>query len=204
MLRDVIRKILNEIEFTKDDNLKKELGFRFVQKDKPKEDDRFLSKFIYTFRTPKYKYNVYIEHYNYDLFVISFRPKLNKDFFAKQQMSAELGQKYYDEYSFLTKENIPIKIFKLLIEVVRDIIKEYPYASFGYFGAPDNKTGEDTDLFNTKRVRIYNQMLSTEFNQTHVLVSKTEYSGGLLLNTEILEEYPEIEEYGVNILRRHL
>lgn len=203
-LKEHIKKVLHEIIFDDKGDIKKELKLRFVQSTKPSESESFLKKFIYTFRTPKYKYNAYLEQYEYDFFLVSFRPKLNKDFYVRQQMKAYRGEKYYDEYTYLTKENIPLKVLKLMIQIMKDTLKDYPNASFGYFGAPDIKSGEDTDLFNTKRVRIYNEMLANEFKNTHTLVSAIEYSGGLLLDKEVIKEYPEIKEFGELILSKHL
>lgn len=219
MLRGRIKKILNEIKFSQEhaDELKDKFRWRYVQSVKPKFDSNlkgnFIKKRIYTFTSPKknikgvsagYKYIVHIEEYEYDYFLISFFPKLPKGFFVKQQELASMGRKYYDEYSYLTKENIPLKILTLLVSEMKNILSQKPYASFGYFGAPDYKLGEETDLFNTKRVRIYNQLLNDEFNQTHVVKSELEFSGGLVLNREVLLEYPEFESYCRDILKSHL
>jgi hypothetical protein len=115
-----------------------------------------------------------------------------------------MGREHYDEYSYLTKENIPLQIITLLISEMKGILKEKPYASFGYFGAPDIKTGEDEDLFNTKRVRIYNNIIYNELSNTHKVISDPTFSGSLILNKEVLEEYPAYENYCMDILESHL
>lgn len=206
MLEKRIKRILNEIKFSQEqsDELRDKFGWRYVQTEKPKSDSKYKKLRVYTFHTPKYKYIVHIEEYEYDYFLISFFPKLNIDFYVRQQKLADKGQKFYDKYSYQTKENIPFKIFSLLVGEIKNILKDHPYASFGYFGAPDYKLGEETDLFNTKRVRIYNQLLNDEFNQTHVVKSELEFSGGMVLNKEVLEEYPNLEMYCRDILQSHL
>jgi hypothetical protein len=206
MLEKRIKRILNEIKFSQEqsDELRDKFGWRYVQTEKPKSDSKYKKLRVYTFHTPKYKYIVHIEEYEYDYFLISFFPKLNIDFYVKQQKLADRGQKFYDKYSYQTKENIPFKIFSLLVGEIKNILKDHPYASFGYFGAPDYKLGEETDLFNTKRVRIYNQLLNDEFNQTHVVKSELEFSGGMVLNKEVLNEYPNLEMYCRDILQSHL
>ena len=136
--------------------------------------------------------------------LISFSTKLNKDFYVKQQRLSSSGEKYNDEYSYLTKENIPFQILSLMVSEMKNILNEKPYSSFGYFGAPDYKTGEETDLFNTKRVRVYNKLLNDEFSQTHEVKSLETYSGGLILNIEVLKEYPNLENYCEDILKSHL
>lgn len=202
MLRDSIKKILNEIKFSPDraEELKDKFGWKFVQLDKPKQTDKFKNKRIYTFKTPKYKYIVHIEEYEYDYFLVSFFPKLNKDFYVKQQKLAMVGQKHFDRYSYQTKENIPYKIFSLLINEIKSILKEKPYASFGYFGAPDYMVGDDTDLINTKRFRIYNKSLQEEFSQTHEVFGMETFAGGMVLNKEVLDKYPEFIDYCIYIL----
>lgn len=215
MLRGRIKKILNEIKFSQEraDELRDKFRWRYVQTEKPKSSSKYKSKRIYTFTTPKknvkgisagYKYIVHIEEYEYDYFLISFFTKLPKSFFIKQQELASMGEKYYDEYSYQTRENESFKIFTLLISEMKNILSQKPYASFGYFGAPDYKKGEETDLFNTKRVRIYNQLLEDELGGTHVVKSELEFSGGLILNREVLGEYPNLEMYSRDILKSHL
>jgi hypothetical protein len=206
VLRDNIKKILNEIKFSPEraEELKTKFGWKFVQTDKPKKTDKFKNKRVYTFKSPKYKYIVHIEEYDYDYFLVSFFPKLNKDFFVKQQKLASGGQKHFDKYSYQTKENIPFKIFSLLINEIKDILKEKPYASFGYFGSPDYMIGDDTDLINTKRFRIYNKSLQDEFSETHTVLGHEMFAGGLVLNKEVLEEYPEFEDYCRDILISHI
>lgn len=206
MTQKRIKRILNEIKFSQEqaDKLKDKFGWRYVQTKNPKSDSKYKKLRVYSFHTPKYKYIVHIEEYEYDYFLISFFPKLNTDFYVRQQKLADKGQKFYDKYSYQTKENIPFKIFSLLVSEIKNILKDHPYASFGYFGAPDYKLGEETDLFNTKRVRIYNQLLNDEFNQTHIIKSELEFSGGMVLNKEVLDEYPNLEMYCRDILQSHL
>ena len=136
--------------------------------------------------------------------MISFFPKLNKDFYVKQSNLGARGSEHYDEYSYLTKENIPLQILTLLISEMKNILKEKPYASFGYFGAADYKTGEDEDLFNTKRVRIYNQLIGDELANTHEVYSDPTFSGSVIINNDVLKEYPHYKQYCIDILVSHL
>jgi hypothetical protein len=205
-MRSLIKKILNEIKFSQEraDELKNKFGWRFVQSQNPKPDKKYKKLHIYTFKSPKYKYNVHIEEYEYDYYLISFFPKLNKDFYVKQSNLGAKGREHYDEYSYLTKENIPLQILSLLVSEMKNILKEKPYASFGYFGAADYKTGEDEDLFNTKRVRIYNQMIENELSSTHIVYSDPTFSGSVIINKDVLKEYPYYKQYCIDILVSHL
>jgi hypothetical protein len=205
-MREKIKELLNEIKFSQKraDELKQKFGWRFVQSSNPKSDKRYQKLHIYTFKTPKYKYIVHIEQYEYDYYLISFFPKLNKDFYVKQSRLGDMGREHYDEYSYLTKENIPLQIITLLVSEMKKILKEKPYSSFGYFGAPNIKTGNDDDLFNTKRVRIYNNIIYNELSETHKVISDPTFSGSLILNKEVLKEFPLYENYCMDILVSHL
>lgn len=206
-MRKLIKRLLYEIKFSQErtDELKNKFGWRFVQTQRPKSGNLYNKLHIYTFKSPKYKYNVYIEEYEYDFYLISFTPKLNKDFFVRQSTLQQKGREFLDAYSYQTKEKIPLQILSLMISEIKEILKTKPFASFGYFGAADVKTGDnDFDMFNTKRVRIYNQLLNDEFSNTHKLMSDLSFSGSLLLNREVLDEIPGFKNYCVNILKSHL
>lgn len=213
-MRERIKELLNEIKFSQEraNELKKKFGWRYVQTDKPKSDSTYKNVRIFTFSTPKkyketagFKYIVKIEEYDYDYFIISFYPKLNKDFYVKQSKLSAAGQKHYDEYSFLTRENIPLQILSLMLSEMKNILQEKPFASFGYFGAADVKTGDpNNDMFNTKRVRMYNQLINDEFKDTHKTISDPTFSGSVILNREVMKEFPDFEKYCLDVLETHL
>lgn len=118
MLQKKIKRILNKIKFSQEqsDELRDKFGWRYVQTQNPKTNNKYKKLRVYTFTTPKknikdepagYKYIVHIEEYEYDYFLISFFPKLNTDFYVRQQRLVDRGQKFHDKYSYQTKENIP-------------------------------------------------------------------------------------------------
>lgn len=205
-MKNLIRKILNEIKFSQDraEELKKKFGWRFVQTSGPKKGKNYKKLHIYTFKSPKYKYIVHIEEYDYDYYLISFFPKLNKDFFVKQSQIAYRGGEHHDEYSYFTNEDIAIQILSLLISEMKKILQTNQYASFGYFGAPDYKTGNEEDMFNTKRVRVYNGIIQNELSKTHEIYSDPTFSGSVIINKEVLSEYPLYKQYCIDILESHL
>jgi hypothetical protein len=200
-LESIRKIILSEIKLT---TKRGDYNWRYVQSKRPKSDEAFNKVHIYTFRTPKYKYIVDSEEYDNDFFLISFKPKLNKDFYVKQSQLSGKGGGYYDEYSYQTKEGIPLKVLGVLVDFIKSILSENPKASFGYFGAPDVKTGGDDDLFNTKRVRIYNELLVDSFSETHVVKKNVRFSGGLVMNKEMLVDNPDLLYFGQSILNKHL
>jgi hypothetical protein len=196
VMKDLIKNILHQY-ITES---KQDMGWRNVQ---TKTTDR-LKTHTSVFFTKKFKYIVEVEEYDNHFYLVSFYPKLNKDWYDKQLTRKMFGQDYKDKYSYRTNENIPMKILGVLVEHIRDILNKDPYASFGYFGAPDEKTDRDEDIINTQRFRVYNPMMVREFGKTHKLVAKTEYSGALLINKEVEKEFPEIVDYGLDILQTHL
>jgi hypothetical protein len=211
--------ILNEIELT---TKKDDYNWRYVQSDKPKKGDKYVKKHIFTFIVPPrkgtknvkgkvrdvtfspIKYMVHSEEYENNFYLVSFFPKLNKDFYVKQAKLQSRGHAYDDEYTHRVNEKLAFKVLGIMVDYMNEVIELNPKASFGYYGAPDKKNDEDNDLFNTQRVRIYNEMLNDQFGTTHKLRTKTEFSGSLLLNKVELEANPALEDYGMYILRSHL
>lgn len=63
-MRKLIKRLLYEIKFSQErtDELKNKFGWRFVQTQRPKSGNLYDKLHIYTFKSPKYKYNVYIEY----------------------------------------------------------------------------------------------------------------------------------------------
>jgi hypothetical protein len=195
-MKDLIKHILHQyITESKED-----LGWRDVQ---TKTSER-LKTHTSVFFTKKFKYIVEVEEYDNHFYLVSFYPKLNKDWYDKQLTRKMYGQDYKDKYSYRTNENIPMKILSVLVEHIQDIINKDPLASFGYFGAPDIKTDNDEDILNTQRFRVYNHLMLKKFGNTHKVIAKTEYSGALIINKEVEEQYPEIVNYGIEILQSHL
>jgi hypothetical protein len=53
-------------------------------------------------------------------------------------------------------------------------------------------------------MRVYNKLLNGELGGTHKIISDPEFSGSVVLNREVLKEYPEFEKYCLDILETHL
>ena len=47
-------------------------------------------------------------------------------------------------------------------------------------------------------------MMVKEFGLTHKVIGKPEYSGALIINKEVEKQYPDIVNYGLDILQSHL
>ena len=192
LIKNILRQYVNES--------KEELGWRDVQ---TKTSDS-LKTHTSVFFTDKFKYIVEVEQYDNHFYLVSFYPKLDKTWYDKQLKRKMWGQDYKDKYSYRTNENIPLKILGVLTDHIQDIIDKDPQASFGYFGAPDIKTDNDEDIFDTQRFRVYNHLMLKKFGNTHKVITKPEYSGALIINKEVEEQYPEIVNYGIDILQSHL
>lgn len=196
-MKKLIKQILEQYI---EEDIKDDLKWRDVQ---TKKGD---GKKIHTsvFFTEKFKYIVEVEEYNNHFYLVSFYPKLNKDWYDKQLTRKMYGQNYLDKYSYRTNENSPYKVLGVLTEHIKDIIDKDPYASFGYFGAPDRKTDNDEDIFDTQRFRVYNQLLSKRLSNTHTLKTQPEYSGAVFINKEVESHFPDIVNYATDILQSHL
>jgi hypothetical protein len=195
-MKNLIRNILHQYIIES----KEDMGWRDVQTKTGKGSKIHTSVFF----TKKFKYIVEVEEYDYHFYLVSFYPKLSSEWYYKQFKKKMYGQKYLDKYSYRTNENVPMKILGVLIEHMSDILKKDPLASFGYFGAPDIKSDDDKDIFNTQRFRIYNEIMLRDFGDTHEVIGKIEYSGALIINKKVIEEFPEIIDYGIDVLQSHL
>ena len=208
MVKKIIKRVLNEVfqlSQEEKEKLKDKFKLSFRHQRKGNETDKYNKILKYTFKSEKYKFIVDIEQYELDFYLISFYPKLNLDFEIKQDKLRSLGRPHHTKYSYQTKEQIPFQIFNLLITMMEDFLKENPMASFGFFGAPNVSTGNETeDFFNTKRLRIYDEMIRRNFSQTHEIITTPEFSGGRVLNKKVLEVHPELIEYSKQILRSHV
>jgi len=192
LIRHVLYKYINES--------KEDMGWRDVQTRTADTSKTHTSIFF----TDRFKYIVEVEEHDNHFYLVSFYPKLKKDWYEKQLKRKMRGQSYLDKYSYRTNENVPLKVLGVLIEHISDIIKKDPYASFGYFGAPDEKNDKDEDITNTQRFRIYNVIMLREFGSTHDVIAKPEYSGTLIINKKVIKEFPEIIDYGLDVLQSHL
>lgn len=195
-MRDMIKKILREFI----EESKEEFKWRDVQTNKESTHKTHISVFF----TDKFKYIVEVEEYDNNFYLISFFPKLNTTWHDKQAIRKYQGQDYIDKYSYRTNEDVANKIFATLIEHMEDILKDDPYASFGYFGAPDIKTDSDEDIKNTQRFRVYNYRMNKKFGDTHNIIGDETFSGGLVINKKTQEVFPDIVNYGNYILTTHL
>lgn len=122
----------------------------------------------YRFRTHKNQtYIVDIEQYEEQVYIIKYYLKAHS-----------LSDK---KYSLRTNEYIASRIYRTCMDIVKDILKQNPKASFGYVGA--NDLGEDKD--NTKRYRIYKKITETFFgSERFEHFSSNENSLYLILNKQ--------------------
>jgi hypothetical protein len=97
---------------------------------------------IYRFKSGNY-YLVNVEVYSYDIYIIKYFLKRNRDSRLK--------------YNLLTNEGKCIKIISTCVRIMLSIYKKNPKASFGFVGAPteDPKTGYKEAKEATKRFRVY-------------------------------------------------
>jgi hypothetical protein len=188
-MRDLIKRLLNEIKYTKDPELlKKQYGYRPAQTTKGSDSDIFKERDIDVFFSDKYKYHVHVDKFDNHLYLVAFFPHLDSSFFTKQDRLNKKGSEYHDKYSYQTKENIFYDIMGLMLDKCNTILKNDSLASFSYMGAPDIIRDKEKDLTDTKRFRIYNKMMSDQFKDTHILDSKENYSISVLINKKYIQE----------------
>jgi hypothetical protein len=188
-MRDLIKRLLNEIKYTKDPELlKKQYGYRPAQTVKGREGDTYKEREVDVFFSDKYKYHVHVDKLGNHLYLVAFFPHLDKSFFRKQEELSKSGGEYHDKYTYQTKEKIFYDIMGLMIDKCKTIINNDKFASFSYMGAPDVISNKESDLYDTKRFRVYNRLMLDQFSDSHTLDYDREYSISVLLNKEYLKE----------------
>ena len=161
--------------------------YRFLMNERP-DGDYLAGTGIYTFRSTKSNlvYLVRVEHYRMDVYIIKFYLKSNRNSPYK--------------YSLLTHTFEPRRILNTCVNILLDIYRDNPGASFGFIGA--NLIGESEA--NTKRYRVYKKIVTTymgaETFHHHYNVEKSAY---ILVNKRKLKENPsliaQIEQFFTDI-----
>lgn len=188
-MRDIIKRLLNEIKYTKDPELlKKQYGYRPVQTTKGRAGELYKERDIDVFFSDKYKYHVHVDKFDNHLYLVAFFPHLDSSFFEKQEKLSQRGREYHDKYTYQTKENIFYDVMTIMMDKCETILKNDSLASFSYMGAPDIITNKESDLENTKRFRVYNKLMIDHFKDTHTLDGDPKYSITVLINKKYIEE----------------
>lgn len=124
--------------------------YRFLMNERP-DGDYLVGTGIYTFRSTKSNlvYLVRVEHYRMEVYIIKFYLKSNRNSPHK--------------YSLLTNTFEPRRILNTCVNILLDIYRDNPDASFGFIGA--NLIGESEA--NTKRYRVYKKIVTTYFTDIY-------------------------------------
>ena len=168
-------------------NMPKGYPYRFVMNE-TSSDDYITKTGIYSFRSSKshLTYIVRVEHYRMDIYIIKFYLKSNR--YSPHK------------YNLLTNTFEPRRIINTCINILLDIFKKDPGASFGFIGA--NRIGESE--CNTKRYQVYKRIVTTYFTDIYFYHHyNEEKSAYILVNKRKLKEEPgliqEIEKFFMEI-----
>lgn len=188
-MRDIIKRLLNEIKNTKDPELlKKQYGYRPSQTTKGGLGDLYKEREVDVFFSDKYKYHVHVDKFDNHLYLVAFFPHLDSSFFEKQEKLRRRGGEYHDKYTYQTKENIFYDVMTIMLDKCDTILRNDSLSSFSYMGAPDINTGKESDLENTKRFRVYNKIMYDHYKNTHFFENDETYSMSILINKKYIEE----------------
>ena len=102
----------------------------------------------YKFRTIYgIRYNVDIEEFKYELFILKFYQDKHKS--------------HPDKYRFMTGENDCWRIFSTILNITMEVYKKYPKGSFGFVGA---RSLDETTREKTKRWVVYKRIMAQYFD----------------------------------------
>lgn len=134
-------------------------------------DDVHIYEHNFFFRGKKdHRYNVIVEQYDFSTYIIKFY--LNKH------------KNRHNRFELLTALNECSRVLCTVSRVLRELLNDDPFASFGFIGSPCQ--GEEKN--NTKRFRLYKMIVENfvspiQFTH-HTLMAKSAY---LLLNKDNTE-----------------
>ena len=163
--------------------------YEFRMNKKPDLSDKFIKRGIYSFKDSDNKaYLVYVEEYDYQVFIVKFHLKSHSDSDNK--------------YNLLTSSGYPSRVIATCVKIMLDHHSENHFSSYGFIGS--NLIGEPKS--NTKRFRIYKsvmlalfspQSFDHKFNENgsaYLLLNKANKEPNLLEKVEIMFEKLYYEE----------
>lgn len=157
--------------------IKDSYNFCFIEKDRPGEDDIFLYKHLYRFKSSKSNlfYLVNVEFYECNVIAVKFYLKNNR-----------LSKNKYNLLSYTFE---PRKIIHTCINIMLEVYRSNKLASFGFVGS--NSLGED--VFCTKRYKFYSKIVATYFGEEIFFHKENkEKSAYILVNNEALSKNPNL------------
>ena len=151
-------------------------AYTYVQRCKS-YDKGILYIDIYRFKSEKSKltYMVRVERYEHNMYAVKFYQKNHRHSDRK--------------YQLLSNTFEPRRILYTVMNIMVEILRKNPKASFGFIGA--NCENESTE--NTKRYRVYNRLVATKVSED-LFVHKEDVktSAYMLVNRKELQEHPEL------------
>jgi len=131
---------------------------------------------VYTFRGKNNKrYLVFVEQYNYNVFAVKFCTHEKKN--------------YIDRFNVLSHRFECNRILSTVGAIMREIINNNPYATFGFIGSPLPTEAKN----NTKRFRLYSlvveQVISPILFEHRKSTNNSTY---LMLNKDNMAQEPDL------------
>lgn len=168
-------------------------NFSLIQK-KPSQEKFILFEHVYHFKTSKRRYIVIVEEYHLNIFVVKFYPADKK--------------RYNDRFSIVLNDFDFAPIIRTCINIMLEVLKENPTASFGYVGANSVTKTYKEGKRDTQRYRIYQRVMDIFLSPLlFARVESAANSAELLLNRKnenlqnlrfeatkmFVEIYPDLE-----------
>lgn len=151
--------------------------FQYIQST-TSEFEQFECEHLYTFKGKgNHRYLIRVEEYTHYLHALKFHLKAHSD--------------SPNKYNLVTNYNDMTACVRTCINVMLEIYKNNPYASFSFIGA----NSIDEPKARTKRFNIYERLMKNFFSDvhfTHLIVEKE--SLYLLLNNNDKSKHPSIIE----------
>lgn len=131
------------------------------------------------------QYIIHVEQYDHHVFGVKFHLKSHKDSDRK--------------YNLLTGFNDPFRILATIVHAMKDFTKQFPLASFAFFGAEL----EGESLHNTKRFKVYVPIMEYFFSVDqyyHQMLEEESFY--IMINIEHDQQNPTLYSYIVETFKK--
>lgn len=159
----------------------------------PKEGQLYDKKRISVFHAEGKKFIIEMYQYPNDFFLVSYYPKLNRDFKD-------------NKYRIQLNLKNPYTVLSTVFSEMGKIFNDNPMASCGFYGAPDLEDNEPNfTIENSKRFKIYRQLIGRfNLNNGRKIIVDESNSSIILLSDEKLKVMPNlydvVKEYMENAI----
>lgn len=166
----------------------KSFDYRLATVKKSSKED-LIKIYVYSFKSTNRRYIVEVEEYAHNIYVVKFYPK-------EYRLSEH-------KFNFLVNDFEASKVIRTCANIMIDMLRQNPTASFGFIGANTITKDYTEQKYYTKRFSIYKTLMSSWFPEDKFLHSMNEANSAYLLINKDNDSYEELMKEAVKMFIRN-